>query len=142
MSTSFFNTCFPVDGHPGFHENQHAVIGFRRTQSVNAGNAGDDHHVPALEQGMGRGVAHFVDFVVDGRVFFDIRVGIGEIRFRLVVVVIADEITHRVFGEKGFELAVQLGRQGFIVRQDQRRFLQFLDHVGDGVGFPGAGHPQ
>jgi len=66
----------------------------------------------------------------------------GQISFRLVKVVIADKIGHRVFGEKLFKLAIKLGRQGFVVGKDQRRSLQFLNHMGHREGFTRAGYPQ
>ena len=45
------------------------------------------------------------------------------IGFRLVVVVIADEVFDAVFGEEVFKLAEQLGRQGFVLRNDQSRAM-------------------
>ena len=58
------------------------------TQAVDARNAGDNDNVPALEQRGGGGMAEAVNFVVYARIFFDVRVGGGNIRFGLVVVVI------------------------------------------------------
>ena len=37
----------------------------------------------------------------------------------MVVVVVGHEILHRVLGEKLFELAVELGREGFVVGYDE-----------------------
>ena len=71
-----------------------------------------------------------------------IRVG-GDIRLRLVVVVVGDEILHGVVGEKLPELLAQLGRQGLVVvGQHQRGALHLLDDLGHGVGLAGAGDAQ
>ena len=54
------------------------------------------------------------------------------------IAVVRDEILDRVVGEKIAELTVQLRREGFIGRQDQRRSLNGLDDVGDGKGLAGT----
>jgi hypothetical protein len=58
--------------------------------------------------------AHLVQLVVNGRVFFDVGVGAGDVGFGLVVVIIADEILDGVFGKELFELAVKLRGEGLI----------------------------
>ena len=83
-----------------------------------------------------------VDLVVDGRILLDVRIGRGNIRFRLVIVVIADEILHRAVREKLAELGAQLRRKRLIMRNDQRRLLNPLDHAGHGEGFARTGHAQ
>ena len=59
-------------------------------------------------------MAQPVDFLVPGRIFLYIGVRLGHIGLRLVIIVITDEIIHRVVREEIFELAGRLGRQGFI----------------------------
>ena len=118
------------------------MIGFWRTQAVDARDAGNDQHVAPLEQGMGGGVAHLVDFVVDRRVFFNECVGDGHVRFGLVVIVITHEVADRIVREKGFELVVQLRRQGLVVGQHQRRALELLHHIGHRIGLARAGYSQ
>ena len=48
--------------------------------------------------------------------------------------IIGYEVFHCILGEEFFELGIQVGRQGFIVCQDQRRLVQLLDHGGHGEG--------
>ena len=96
-----------------------AGIGLHRADAVDAGHRGHDDDVVALQDRPRRRMAHAVDLFVDRAVLLDIGVGARDIGFRLVVVVIADEILDRVFREEGLELAVELGRQGLVGRQDQ-----------------------
>lgn len=56
-----------------------------------------------------------INFRIDSQIFFDVRVGRGNERFRLVVIVVADEVFDGIFGKKLLEFAVELGRQGFIM---------------------------
>ncbi len=108
------------------------MVGLRRAQAVDARHGGDDDDVPALEQGSRRRVPHPVDLVVDRRLLLDVGVALRDVRLRLVVVVVRHEVLDRVFGEEAPELLVQLRRQGLVVRQDQRRPLDRLDHLGHG----------
>ena len=67
--------------------------------AVDAGDRGDDEDVlPGEERGRRR-VAEAVDVVVDGRVFLDVEVGLGDVGLRLVVVV-GDEVLDGVPGQK------------------------------------------
>ncbi len=84
-------------------------------------------------------VAHAVDLLVDRGFLLDVGVGARHVGFRLVVVVIGDEIFHRVVGEERLELAVELRRQRLVRRQDERRALRRLDHLGHGEGLARAG---
>ena len=124
------------------HQHDHALVGFRRAQAVNTGDGGHDDRVPAGENRMSGRMAHLVDEVVDGGVFFNICVRGGDVGFRLVIIVIADKIFHGVFGEEGAELLKKLGGQGFIGSDHQGRPLQFRDHVGHGERLPRTGYPE
>ncbi len=53
----------------------------------------------------------------------DIGVGARDVGLGLVVVVVGDEILDRVVRKEALHLAVELGRQGLVRRQDQRRPL-------------------
>ena len=55
---------------------------------------------------------HPVDLVVDRRLLLDIGIGGRDVGLRLVVVVVADEVLHRVVRKEPPELLVQLGSQG------------------------------
>ncbi len=127
---------------PFFEHQQHAVIGFGRAQAVDAAHAGDDHAVAALEQRTRGGKPQLVELVVDGGFLFDVDVAGGHVGFRLIVVVIADEVLDGVAGEERFEFVIELRGQRLVVGQDQRRAARFLDHLGHGEGFAGAGDAQ
>ena len=75
-------------------------------------------------------MAQFIDFIIDGGIFFNIGIGRRDISFGLVIIIIRDEIFHCVFGEKLFKLRAKLRRQGFIVRQHKRRALDLFNNIG------------
>ncbi len=111
-------------------EDGRAVVD-RRAEAVDAADAGDDDHVPPLEQGVGRGMAELVDLVVPARVLLDVRVRSGQVRLGLVVVEVAHEVLDRVVREELAELRVELGRERLVVGQHERRLLVPLDGLGD-----------
>ena len=127
------------DGHALFEQEHHAVVGFGRTEAVDAGDGGDDDDVAALEERAGSAHAQLVELVVDGGFFFDVGVARGDVRFGLVVIVIADEIFDGVIGEEGFELVEELGGEGFIVGEDDGGAIHLLDYLRDREGLAGAG---
>ena len=86
--------------------------------------------------------AQLVQLVVDGGFFFDVDVARRNVGFRLVVVVVADEVLDRVVGEERLELVIELRGQRLVVRQDQRRPSGPLDHLGHGERLAGAGDAQ
>ena len=120
----------------------HGGVGLDRADAVDAGNRGDDDDVVALEHRARRGVAHTVDLLVDVGFLLDIGVGARDVGLRLVIVVVGDEILDRIVGEEAPELAVELRRQGLVGREDQRRALRRLDHLGHGEGLAGAGDAE
>ena len=65
-----------------------------------------------------------------------------DVRLGLIVVVVADEVLDEVVREELLELAVQLGGEGLVVAEDQRRPLGPFDDVGDGEGLARPGHAQ
>ena len=99
----------------------------RRAQAVDARDRGHDDHVPPLEQRVGGGVAEPVDLLVPAAVLLDVGVRPRQVRLRLVVVEVADEVLDRVVREELAELAVQLGRQRLVVGEDQRGLVVPLD---------------
>ena len=52
----------------------------------------------------------------------------------MIVVIIGDEILHRIVGEKFSKLPIQLRRQGFVGRHDDRRPLNSFDNLSDRKG--------
>ncbi|OQC71147.1 MAG: hypothetical protein BWX45_01239 [Deltaproteobacteria bacterium ADurb.Bin002] len=125
-----------------FELNDHPQIGLRRTQTVNARNARHDDDISPRQKRVSGRVAKFVDFLVDGGILFDIGVRRRQVGFRLIVIVIADKIFDGIVGEKALEFLVQLRGQGFVVCNDERRTARARNHVGNGKGFAGAGHPE
>ena len=115
---------------PALERQHHAVIRLGRPEAVDARHAGDDDDVAALEERPGGRQPHAVDLLVDRRLFLDVRVGRRHVGFRLVVVVVADEVLDRVLGEEAAELLEQLRRQRLVVDHHQRRPV----HAGDGLG--------
>jgi len=83
-----------------------------------------------------------VDMVVDRGVLLDESVGGRDVGLWLVIIVIGNEVFHRVLGKEGLELGIELRGQQLIGRDDQRRALQALDHGGHGEGLARAGHAQ
>lgn len=124
------------------HLEGHRRIGLDRADTVDAGNRGDDDAVVALQQRAGRRVAHPVDLLVDRTLLLDERVGARHIGFRLVIVVIGDEIFDRVVGEEVLELGIELRRQRLVRREDDGRALGRLDHLGHGEGLARAGDAE
>ena len=115
---------------------QHSVVGVRGAEAVDAAHAGDDQAVPPLEEGLRRREAQLVEVVVDGGLLLDVGVAGWHVSFRLVVVVVAHEVLDGVPGEEALELVVELGSQGLVVREHERRALRRLDHLGHGVRLP------
>lgn len=68
----------------------------------------------------GSRVPELVDVVVDGRVLLNIRIGRGNIGFRLIIVVVADEIFNGVFRKQRTEFIVKLCCQGLVRGKHQR----------------------
>ena len=120
----------------------HRGIGLDRADAVDAGDGGDDDDVVALEQRPRRRVAHAVDLLVDVGFLLDIGVGARDVGLRLVIVVVGDEILDRVVGKEAPELAVELRGERLVGREDQRRALGRLDHLGHGEGLARAGDAE
>ena len=131
-----------VDLAAGLQIDDHLRVGLDRADAVNARHAGDNDHVVAFEQRASRGVAHAVDLLVDRGVFFDVGVGARHIGLGLVIVVVRDEIIHRIVRKKALHLAVELRRQGLVGGEDQGRPRHRLSDVGHGKRLARAGDPE
>ncbi len=121
---------------------RHAGIGLHGADAVDAGHRRDDDDVIALQDRARRRMAHPVDLFVYGRILLDIGVRARDIGFRLVVIVIGDEIFDRVFRKKSLHFGVELGRQRLVRCQDEGRALQPLDHLRHGEGLARTGDAQ
>ena len=114
----------------------------RVADTVNGGHGGDDNHVVARHQVFGGGKTHLLDVFVNRTVFFDEQIAAGHIGFGLVIVVVGDEIFHRVFREKLAHFGVELGGKGFVMRHDDGRATALRDDVRHGVGFARTGYAE
>ena len=110
------------------------VVFARGADAVNAGDRSDDNHVAALQKRTDRLESQAVDLLVELNFLLNIGVGARLVGLGLVIVVVADEILDRIVGKKALEFAVELGGEGLVVRDDQRRHLQLLDDIGHGKG--------
>ena len=133
---------FASDLLAGFEHDQHAVVGLGRAEAVDAGDGGDDDDVAALEERARGAHAQAVELVVDRGLFFDVGVGGGQIGFRQVVIVIADEIFDGVLREEAAEFVEELRGERLVVRQDHGRAVLRLDDLGHGEGLAGAGDAE
>ena len=83
-----------------------------------------------------------LDFLVDGGILFDIGVGGGDIRFRLVIIVVGDKVLDRAVRKELAKLGAELRGQRLVVRDDQRWALHALDDGGHRIGFARTGDAQ
>ena len=133
---------FALDLLSAFQQQQHAVVGLRRAEAVDAAYRGDDDGVAAFEQRARRGEPQLVQLFVDGRFLLDVEVAGRNVGLGLVVVVVGDEVLDRVRGEELLELVIELRGQRLVVRQDERRPVHLLDDLGHGEGLAGAGDAE
>ena len=108
-----------------------AVI-FRVAQAIDAGHGCNDNDVAPFKEAHRSRMAQFIDFIVDRRVFFNICIGRSNIRFRLIVIIVTDKVSHFVIREERLEFTAKLGSQCLVVGNDQRRFLHGFNDLGHG----------
>ena len=120
----------------------HAFIVDGIAQTVQAADGADHDHVPPFKEGGGGAVAQPVDLLIHRGILLDVGIRVGNIGLRLIVIVIGNEIFHRVFRKKLPELAAKLGCQGLVVRQHQGGSVHLLNDGGHGEGLAGAGNAQ
>ena len=130
----------PVFCHALPQRDDHVAVIDGVAQGVDAGDGGNDDDIPALRKGGGGGMAQLFYLLIDGAVLLNVGIGGGDVGFRLVVVVVAHKVFHRILREELLELAAQLRRQRFIVGKYQRGPVDALDDIGHGEGFAAAGH--
>ena len=79
-----------------------------------------------------------LDILVYHRLFLDVRIGDRHVGFRLVEIVVRNEIVYRRVGEEIAIFGSELGGERLVVRDDERRALYLLYDIGDGEGLAGA----
>src|SRR3989338_458931 len=87
-------------------------------------------------------MAEPLNFFVNLRFLFDVGVRYRHIGLRLVKVIIGNEIMDFIIGKKPAVLLRELRRKGFIVRDDECRFLDFFYNIGNRESFTGTGHAK
>ena len=128
---------------PAPHEVQHhGMESFGIAEAVDRRHGGDDDRVASFEQCLRCRQAHLLHMLVDRRVLLDVGVGRRDVRFGLVVVVVGDEVLHRIAREELPHLAIELGGEGLVGSEHQGRPLSGADDVGDGEGLAGPGYSE
>ena len=112
------------------------------TNTVNARHRCHDDNIAARQEHGGRLMPELLDLLVDRSVFLDIRIGLRNIGFGLVVVVVRDKIDDAVVGKKLLELACELSCERLVGGHNQRRLANRLDGLCHGVGLAGARHAK
>ena len=92
----------------------HAVVFGRIADAVDRGDRRHDHAIGTLEDRLGRRQAHLLDVLVDRAVLLDVEVARRDVRLRLVVVVVRDEVLDGVVREELAELGVELRRERLV----------------------------
>ena len=126
----------------GTHGHDHAVVAFGLANAVNGRHGGHHDHIASFQNAFGAAQTHLLNVLVDGAVFFNEQITLWHIGFGLVVVVVADEILHRVFRKELAKLAVQLRSQCFVGRKNNGGTAHARNHVGHGESFARACHAQ
>ena len=116
-----------VDSITAHQVQDHRQIGLWIAEAVDRGNRGDNDGVRTLEQRLGCREPHLLDVLVYRGVLLDKGIRGWDVRLRLVVVVVGDEVLHRIMWKELAELAVELGGEGFVVGEDHRGALYALD---------------
>src|SRR5574337_260859 len=87
-------------------------------------------------------MTQLIDLVVNHRILLDEGIGDRQVRLRLIVVVVADEVFNGIVREKRLKLFIELCRQGLVVGNDQRRAFDRSDDVRHSKGLARTCYPQ
>ena len=120
----------------------HAVIVGRIADAVDTGDSRHDHRVAPLHQRLRCRESHLLDVVVDARILLDEEITRRYVGFRLVVVVVGDEVLDRVIGEELAHLRIQLSSKRLVGREHERRPTHACNHVGHREGLARSGNPE
>ena len=112
------------------------------TQTVQTAHRSNHDYILPAQKACGGPQTKSVQFLVKACVLFDEHVPGRKICFRLVVIVVADEILNSIFRKESGQLAEQLGGQGLVVTDHKDRQVHPLDDGCHGKGFSGTGDPQ
>ena len=98
------------DSRPSVTVTMSRAVLHRIAQAVDRAHRGDDDHVVPLHQARRGPQPQPLDVLVDRRVLLDVRVGRGDVRLGLVVVVVGDEVLDRVGREELLAARRRAGR--------------------------------
>ncbi len=121
---------------------QHIGICLGTSQTINTGNRSDNNHILTLQKRPGSGESHAVDLLVNRRILLDEGVALRHIGLWLIIIVVGDEVFHRIVRKKLLKLAIKLCCQRLVGSQNQRRLLHLFDDTGHGVGLARSGNAQ
>lgn len=124
------------------HRQDHVVILVTIADAVDAGNGGHDHHIAPLDQAFRGRQPHLLDVIVDRAVLLDIEVTRRHVGLGLIIVIIRNEIFHRIFRKEFLELGVQLGSERLVWSQHQRWPTGAGNHIRHRISLAGARHPE
>jgi hypothetical protein len=85
---------------------------------------------------------HLIDLFIYGCILLNVSVSLGNIRLRLIVVIVAYEVLNGVVREQLLEFLIKLRSEGFVWGYNQAWFLDVCYNVGNGEGLSGAGHAE
>ena len=120
----------------------HAVVIHRIADTVNGRHRRHNHHILPFQQRFGGRQAHLLNLIVDAGICLDIHIARWYVGFWLVIVVVGNEIFHRVFREKIAQLGIQLRCQRLVRRHDDRGPPLLRDDIGHSESLAGAGYAQ
>ena len=86
------------------HGQNHLVVLVAVTDTIDTGDCRYDDAITAFQQAFGRRKPHLLDMFIDCRILLNEQVARRNVGFRLVVVVIGNEVLDRVIREKLAEL--------------------------------------
>ena len=87
-------------------------------------------------------MTELVNLVIDRAILFDISIAGRNIGLGLVVIIVGNEVFHRVIGEKLLELTIKLAGQRFIMGDNQCRLVDLSDNLTHGIGLTSTSRPH
>ena len=131
-----------IDDRTLFEVHHHFKIGFRRSETVNARHAGDDERIAPFKQRFGRRMAQLVDLIVDRRILFYIGIRRRHVSFRLVIIIITDEVANGIFRKQIAKLVIKLCGQRLVGRDHERRLVDLGNNVRHRERLARTGHAE
>ena len=138
----FFGQFIALLLHSGTQRDYHVAVIDWVTQRIDAGNTGNDDDIPAFGQCRSSRMSELLDLIIDCTVLFDIGIGIRDIGLRLIIVVVRDEVFHRIIWKKRLKLRAKLCCQRLVVCQNQSWTIYCFDNIGHGKSFTRTGNTQ